>query len=199
MHQAADNRGAKHRISLRLSGIVEESVVDGPGIRCTLFVQGCPHHCRGCHSPQTHGFDGGYEADVAEMAALIRGNPLISGVTFSGGEPMCQAGALFRLARSIKEAGLGIAVYTGYTLEALLEENDRDRMELLRVCDILIDGRFEGEKRDLALLFRGSSNQRILDVPQSLQRQAAVPAVDPAWIGGLCPERVPPELAARLA
>ena len=172
-------------LKIRLSGIVEESIVDGPGIRYVFFVQGCPHLCRGCHSPQTHSFEGGYEADVVELAAWVQKNSLISGVTFSGGEPMCQAGALFHLARSLQETGLDIAVYTGYTLEALLEENHKDRMGLLKLCDVLVDGRFEEKNRDLALPFRGSSNQRILDVQQSLKRQEAVPVTDPAWGGSL--------------
>ncbi|MDR2736762.1 MAG: anaerobic ribonucleoside-triphosphate reductase activating protein [Gracilibacteraceae bacterium] len=173
-----EERGQK----IRLSGIAEESVVDGPGIRSVFFVQGCPHGCHGCHNPHTHAFDGGYEADVDDLAVLVKGNPLISGVTFSGGEPLCQAVPLAVLARKIKETGLEIALYTGYTWEGLLAENDKDRLELLRLCDVLIDGRFVEDKRDLALVFRGSSNQRILDVQRSFRSQSAVLVTDPAWL-----------------
>jgi anaerobic ribonucleoside-triphosphate reductase activating protein len=112
---------------------------------------------------------------------LVKGNPLIAGVTFSGGEPMCQAAALFCVASRVKEAGLGIALYTGYTLESLLTENDRDRIRLLELCDVLVDGRYEEDKRYPAQAFKGSSNQRVLDVQQSLGKRRAILAAAPEW------------------
>ena len=168
---------------LRINGIVEESVVDGPGIRYTVFVQGCPHHCAGCHNPQTHSFDGGYEMNIEGIFSDITANPLITGVTFSGGEPMCQALALCVLAEKIKNAGLELAIYTGYTFEQLLKDSNTDRLKLLALCDILIDGTFQKDKQDMTLLFRGSKNQRILDSKKSLELKSAVYTTDPAWTG----------------
>ena len=168
---------------LRINGVIGESVVDGPGIRTVVFVQGCPLRCPGCHNPQTHSFDGGYEEEVGDLLAEIRSDPLLSGVTFSGGEPMCQAGALCDLAKGARGFGLHVAVYTGYTFEELLAENDPDRMRLLSLSDVLIDGPFVMEKRNLTLRFKGSSNQRILDVRRSLLSGAAVDSLDTEWIG----------------
>ncbi|MFQ9871611.1 MAG: anaerobic ribonucleoside-triphosphate reductase activating protein [Oscillospiraceae bacterium] len=162
--------------TLRLAGVVRESIVDGPGIRFTIFVQGCPHHCPGCHNAQTHDFSGGYDSDTDRLLAAIAKDPLLQGVTFSGGEPFEQAEALAFLGREIKARGLNLISYSGYTFEQLLAGASQrpDWLELLKQCDYLIDGRYEQEKRDLTLHFRGSSNQRILDVPQSLTEGRAV-------------------------
>ncbi len=167
---------------LNVAGVVAESITDGPGIRTTIFVQGCPHGCPGCHNPETHDFSGGSAADTDALFAAIAANPLLSGVTFSGGEPMCQAAALAALGARIKAAGLELACYTGYTLEALLAENDPDRMALLRVCDVLVDGPFLLAERSLELKFKGSRNQRALDVQKSLAARAAVLCTDERWI-----------------
>ena len=156
---------------LRISGIEPESIVDGPGIRYVIFVQGCPHGCAGCHNPQTHDFQGGHERETEKMLEEIRRNPLLSGVTFSGGEPFCQPEALAELGKKIKEMGLNLVCYTGYTFEELLARARTEPfvMELLMLTDILIDGRFVLEEKSLMLKFRGSRNQRILNVSASLK------------------------------
>ena len=167
---------------LNIAGVVGDSITDGPGLRTTIFVQGCPHCCPGCHNPETHDFAGGRAADTDALFADIAANPLLSGVTFSGGEPMCQAAPLAVLGARIKQAGLEVACYTGYTLEALLAEKDPDRMALLAVCDVLVDGPFVLAERSLELRFKGSRNQRTLDVQKSLAAGAPVLCTDPRWV-----------------
>ncbi len=162
--------------TIQVSGVIPESIVDGPGIRYSLFVQGCPHHCPGCHNPQTHPFEGGVTRTVEDILAEVEEDPLISGVTFSGGEPLCQAAALAELAKELNARGKNIVCYTGYTFEQLLEENDPDRMTLLQQCKYLIDGPFLLAEKSLMVKFRGSKNQRILDVKASLEAGAAVEA-----------------------
>lgn len=149
---------------LRISGIIEESIVDGEGIRFVIFVQGCPHHCAGCHNPDTHDFVGGQIIATDKLLKQISENPLLRGVTFSGGEPFCQAGPLAELAARVREKGLDVTTYTGFTLEALEAKKAPDIDALLSQTDILIDGPFDLDKRDLALRFRGSTNQRIIDM-----------------------------------
>lgn len=165
--------------SIRLAGIIRESIVDGPGIRFVVFVQGCPHHCEGCHNPQSHDFSGGFETDTDRIFEEIKKDPLIQGVTFSGGEPFCQPAALAELASRIKnELGLGVMSFSGFTLEELLKlgEKNPQIIRLLKQLDYLVDGRFVLALKDIGLLFRGSSNQRILDVPLSLASGRAVNA-----------------------
>lgn len=153
--------------SIRISGIQEESIVDGPGIRYVVFTQGCPHHCAGCHNPETHCFEGGREETVEAIMAQIRKNPLVSGVTLSGGEPMVQAAQLIPLAEQAKAAGKHLMVYSGYTFEELCTMQDAAVTKLLHLCDLLVDGRFEQEQKSLEIRFRGSKNQRIIDLPQT--------------------------------
>lgn len=156
---------------IRIAGTVSESIVDGPGIRYTVFTQGCPHHCEGCHNPETHDFDGGRLAETDKIYTHILNNPLLKGVTFSGGEPFCQSAPLYDLAKKLKEnTKLDIMIYTGFLFEKLLEmsETDEDIKNLLSVADIIVDGRFMLAERSLDLKFKGSKNQRILDVPASL-------------------------------
>ena len=138
--------------------------MDGKGIRSVIFTQGCPHHCPGCHNPQTHDFFGGHMVDTDDLLEELRENPLLKGVTFSGGEPFCQPAPLAELARKIHACGLDVTVYTGYTYEQLIDQHNPDTDELLRQADVLIDGRYEQDKRDLTLRFRGSSNQRVIDM-----------------------------------
>lgn len=154
---------------LKVSGTVNDSIVDGPGIRYTIFVQGCPHHCPGCHNPQTHDFAGGYPADVEKMLSEIQENPLLGGVTFSGGEPFCQPEALCELAKEIKAIGKHLMVYSGYTYEQLQELGAKRPavLELLELCDVLVDGPFLEAERDLTLTFRGSANQRLIDLKKT--------------------------------
>lgn len=154
---------------IRLAGLEEESIVDGPGLRMTLFAQGCPHHCKGCHNPETHAFDAGTFYRIADLLALYAENPLLQGVTFSGGEPFEQAGALSCLAASVHKMDGDIVTYTGYTFESLLEQIAKKAPQasawqsLLDQTDLLIDGPYIESLRDLELTFRGSSNQRLLD------------------------------------
>jgi anaerobic ribonucleoside-triphosphate reductase activating protein len=163
---------------LRISGIVNESIVDGPGIRYVLFVQGCKHNCPGCHNPQTHSFEGGVLTDTEQLYREILKNPLLDGITFSGGEPFEQAGALWELAEKVGKVGLNVITYTGYTFEYILEKmkKDKDWERLLNISDILIDGRFEIEKKNELLKFIGSENQRIIDVKKSLEKGFVVEA-----------------------
>lgn len=156
--------------TIRLAGVVRESIVDGPGLRFTVFCQGCPHGCEGCHNPATHDFEGGYDCEISKIIAAVDENPLLDGVTFSGGEPMCQPEAFTVLAGELKKRNLNIMVYTGYTYEELLRlaETRPAVGKLLELTDYLVDGRFILAQRDLTLPFRGSTNQRILDMKQTL-------------------------------
>lgn len=152
--------------TIRLAGVVRESIVDGPGFRFTVFCQGCPHNCEGCHNPATHDFAGGYDCHISRILEAVDQNPLLDGVTFSGGEPMCQSEQFYHLAVEVKKRNLNIVTYTGFTYEELLlmSKNNIWIVKLLDLTDILIDGRFLIEERDLTLLFRGSGNQRVIDM-----------------------------------
>ena len=154
---------------LRLAGIVRESIVDGPGIRFTIFCQGCPHACPGCHNPETHDFAGGSDCSTDRLMEEIDKDPLLAGVTFSGGEPFCQAEAFAAMGKKVKARGLSLTVFSGYTYEELMKmaEADGHVRELLELTDLLIDGPFVQELRDLTLQFRGSSNQRLIDMEKT--------------------------------
>ena len=167
---------------LNLSGIVEDSIVDGPGIRMTVFSQGCPHHCPGCHNPETWEFGCGTDIDEERILEIVRSNPLCRGVTFSGGEPFAQAEGFAKLAKLLKQAGYEVASYSGYTFEQL-QKGSAAQQELLENIDILIDGPFIQAEKSLELVFRGSRNQRILDVPKSLATGGAVWTVSGRWLG----------------
>ena len=152
--------------TIRIAGVVRESIVDGPGLRFSVFCQGCPHHCEGCHNMATHDFSGGYDCEISRILEAIDENPLLDGVTFSGGEPMCQPEAFYNLAVQVKERGLNIVTYTGFTYEELITmgESNIGVKKLMDLTDILVDGRFVLEERDLTLPFRGSANQRLIDM-----------------------------------
>ena len=167
---------------LDLSGIVSDSIVDGPGIRVTVFCQGCPHHCPGCHNPETWAFGCGTPMEEERILEIVQSNRLCRGVTFSGGEPFAQAEGFAKLAKLLKDRGYEVASYSGYTFEQLLEGTDAQK-ELLRSIDVLIDGPFLREEKSLELIFRGSRNQRILDVPKSLASGRAVPMPPGRWTG----------------
>lgn len=152
--------------TIRLAGIIRESIVDGPGIRFTVFCQGCPHGCPGCHNPESHDFDGGKDCSIDRLLEEIDKDPLLAGVTFSGGEPFCQPEGFLELAKGVKERGLNITSFSGYTFQQLTDmsaENDAVR-DLLDMTDILVDGPYIKAQRDLTLQFRGSSNQRVIDM-----------------------------------
>ena len=167
---------------LNVSGIVSDSIVDGPGIRTTIFSQGCPHHCKGCHNPETWAFGCGTDIPVEKIVDIVKSNPLCKGVTFSGGEPFSQAAAFAKLAVLLKAEGYEVASYSGYTFEELLEGSEAQQ-QLLSVIDILIDGRFLLEQKSLEIAFRGSRNQRILDVKKSLAEGRAVETTSRRWLG----------------
>lgn len=167
---------------LELSGIVSDSVVDGPGIRVTVFAQGCPHRCEGCHNPETWEFGCGTQVDTGRVLEIVRSNPLCRGVTFSGGEPFAQAAGYAELARELKTLGYEVASYSGYTFEQLLNGTSEQR-ELLGFIDVLIDGPFVLAEKSLELNFRGSRNQRIIDVPASLAAGKAVEITAGRWTG----------------
>ena len=167
---------------LDLSGIVSDSIVDGPGIRTTIFSQGCPHHCPGCHNPETWDFGCGTKVPVEAIVEIVKSNPLCRGVTFSGGEPFAQAAGFAKLAKLLKEQDYEVASYSGYTFEELLDGSD-DQKELLESIDILIDGPFLLAEKSLEIAFRGSRNQRILDVKKSLAAGRAVETASKRWLG----------------
>lgn len=165
--------------TIRIAGVIKQSIVDGPGLRFVVFTQGCPHRCPGCHNPQTHSFSEGYDCPVDKILLEMQKNPLLKGITLSGGEPFCRAGELIPLVRAVRELGGDVFCYSGYTFEELLElaKDDPAISELLALLDVLVDGRFMLEERDLQLRFRGSRNQRVLDIPASLEAGEAVLAV----------------------
>lgn len=151
-------------MEIRCAGLVDDSVVDGDGYRLTVFTQGCPHHCPGCHNPKTHDFAGGSIYQAEDILAKIKANPLLSGVTFSGGEPFCQPEPLSWLAREVHALGLDVWSYSGYTLEEIEQHGSEAMKELLSNIDVLVDGPFLEAERDLTLRFRGSRNQRVIDM-----------------------------------
>ncbi|MBQ6933629.1 MAG: anaerobic ribonucleoside-triphosphate reductase activating protein [Clostridia bacterium] len=159
---------------LRIAGVIRESIVDGPGLRFVVFTQGCTHNCEGCHNPATHALDGGYEITSDRILTEFFKNPLLKGITLSGGEPFLQAGELVPIAKSVKEGKKDVVIYTGYTLEALRAMNDNDVNELLSYCDVLVDGPFILAQRDLTLTFKGSRNQRIIDMNETRKQGSIV-------------------------
>lgn len=157
------------KTSIRVSGIIEESIVDGPGVRLVIFSQGCPHQCKGCHNPETHAMDGGKLITVKEILDMVKENPLLDGVTFSGGEPFEQAVEFAFLAKELRKLGMGIITYTGYVLEDLIKLNKDGYKQLLEETDTLVDGPYVEEQRSLGLTFKGSKNQRIIDVKRDIE------------------------------
>ena len=157
--------GGSIKMKLRVASLINDSIVDGPGFRYAVYVQGCSHHCKGCHNPQTHDFNGGFEADTEKIWQEIKENPLLSGITFSGGDPLFQPVPLLELAKKAKANGFSVWCYTGWTLEQLIEKNDPEIIRLLHYVDVLVDGRFEQDQKTMDLPFRGSKNQRLIDLP----------------------------------
>lgn len=163
-------------LTIRIADIVQESIVDGPGIRMVIFTQGCPHHCPGCHNPQTHDPHGGRKVNVVEIIDQMLRNPLLDGITFSGGEPFDQPDAVARIAQAAKRLGKDVWCYTGYTWEEILK--DYNKKWVLMDIDYLVDGRFDIKQRTLDLPWRGSRNQRIIDVMESLRSGEVVEWMD---------------------
>ena len=151
----------------RIAGIERNSIVDGVGLRYVVFFQGCLRHCDGCHNPETWDFNGGKRMTTADIIAdMAAQHPLIKGLTLSGGEPMMQPKAALELARAAKELGWNVWCWTGYTLDALISVSldNPEVSELLSTIDYLVDGSYRKELRTLELPWRGSSNQRVINM-----------------------------------
>ena len=162
-------------MKIRLAAPLQsDSIVDGEGIRAVLWTQGCRHHCKGCHNRETWDFDGGYLEDTETIKEQLKSLEGQDGITLSGGDPMFQVEACMDIAKYAKSIGLNVWCYTGYTFEALLKLNDPKILEFLNYIDVLVDGPFILKERSLDLIFKGSRNQRVLDVQKSLQKQEPV-------------------------
>ena len=159
---------------MKLCGIEMDSVVDGPGIRMTVFFQGCPHHCEGCHNPETWDYDAEcMEMSVAEVLKLFDGDSILTGLTLSGGEPLSPRNfeEIFELVREMKKRNKNVWVFTGYTIDKVLDKYPNLREDLLPYVDVVVDGPFVLSQRDLMLDFRGSRNQRLIDIPKYLNNE----------------------------
>jgi anaerobic ribonucleoside-triphosphate reductase activating protein len=155
-------------MKIQISGIVYDSIVDGPGFRTAIFVQGCEKNCPGCHNPQTHDKTGGKTYDTADIIKDFGKNPMTQGITLTGGEPFLQPKPLIEIAKAAREKGLDVYVYSGYTYEEILK--DPEKKALLEQCDVLIDGEYIESQRSLDLNFRGSKNQRMIQIQNTEYR-----------------------------
>lgn len=151
-------------MNLRVLDIVDGTTVDGVGLRTSIYFAGCPHHCEGCHNPQSWDAGGGYEISIDDLVSRVVENEL--DVTFSGGDPLLQIVPLTELARRIKETGKNIWCYTGYTFENIISSPSLS--SILQYVDVIVDGRFIQSQRNISLHFRGSENQRVIDVKKSV-------------------------------
>lgn len=156
---------------INIAGIEAESVVDGEGWRFAIFTQGCKHHCKNCHNPQTWDMCGGTQMSVDSLVDTIeeafKENILMDGVTLTGGDPLYQPDATLRLCKKLKELDINIWVYTGFTYEEITK--DEKLMDIMSYIDVLVDGPFVESLKSLELEYRGSSNQRILDMKKTLE------------------------------
>ena len=162
-------------MQIKIADIIYETTSDMPGFSTSIYCQGCGHHCKNCHNPQTWDFDDGKYYSVEELFDIIVNEPF-SDVTFTGGDPMFQVEACMELAKFAKEKKLSVWCYTGFTFEELLEmsKNNKKIIEFLNYIDVLIDGKFVLEKKSLDVKFRGSTNQRIIDVKRSLEEEKTI-------------------------
>ncbi len=158
--------------TLRIAGAVGESIVDGPGIRYTVFTQGCPFRCKGCHNPQAQSLTGGIDVSLKILYDELKSDPLTTGITFSGGEPFIQPTPLAIFAKILRSEGYNLWSYTGYTFDKLV--SDKKRLALLEQLDVVVDGPFVMSKKSMLIDFRGSTNQRIIDVQASLKSGSVV-------------------------
>lgn len=163
-------------VRLAMPEIQTDSIVDGEGIRSVIWFQGCSHNCLGCHNPETHDYNKGVEVSLDKVKEMIDELEFQSGITFSGGDPMMQVEALEELAKYTKEKGMNVWVYTGYTYEELLKmgESNEQYKNVLNYIDILVDGKFILKQKSFDVKFRGSTNQRIIDVQKSLKQNKLV-------------------------
>ena len=167
---------------VRIADFIDESFVDGEGIRFAIFLQGCPHDCKGCHNPTTHDFYGGNIFDTEQIIERFKRNKLISGITLTGGEPLCQIRPATELAAAAKNLNLNVWCYTGYTYEYLINERFKTNEfftraqinNFLNYVDVLVDGPFILNQRDLTLRFCGSRNQRLIDIPKTLENKKII-------------------------
>ena len=168
---------------MHISGLVKESLVDGLGVRTTIFISGCRHNCKGCQNPETHNFKRGIEFDEElqwKVIDDIKCNPLIQGITLSGGDPMFSAKELVEFVKLAKDEldDINIWCYTGFTYEMIRNSNDSDAIDLLKLCNVLVDGKFVEEQKDITLSFKGSGNQRVIDVKESLKQGLVVKVME---------------------
>lgn len=166
---------------VRLAGEIQtDSIVDGEGIRSVIWFQGCTHNCKDCHNPETHDLNGGFEVNLSDLVDSIRNLEYQNGITLSGGDPFFQPYAAKIVAKAAHENKMNVWAYTGFTFENLLKiiEKNEDIKELLNNIDVLVDGKFEIENKTYNARFRGSSNQRILDVKKSLKEKKAIKYMD---------------------
>ena len=158
---------------MKIAGFYDESISNGLGWRAVLFVSGCPHHCPGCHNKEAQDFNYGEEFNEEEILKRIKENSILNGITISGGEPLCKENipGVLKFIKDVKEIRpeFNVWCYSGYTLDQLIDRNEEETNKCLNEIDVLVDGRFVEEKKDPTLKFRGSSNQRILDLKPSLQ------------------------------
>lgn len=156
-------------MKIRIAGYENDSITDGPGIRFVLFVQGCPRRCPGCHNPESQSYSGGTEVEIEDILTKIRENPLLDGITLSGGEPFLQADKLAVIAKEAHRLGLSVITYTGYIFDDLVHDGRKEWMDLIEESDYIVDGPYEEKLRSLELKFKGSANQRIINVKKTLQ------------------------------
>lgn len=164
---------------MNISGVVHESLVDGIGVRTTIFISGCNHDCKGCQNPNTQNFNDGQEFTLElqqEIINKIKANLLTQGITLSGGDPMFSAKELVEFISLVKRElnDINIWCYTGYKYEEVRHSKNLDMIDLLKLCDVLVDGKFIEEQKDITLSFRGSKNQRIIDVQESIKQNKVV-------------------------
>ena len=157
---------------IRLFGVANDSIVDGPGLRYSIYTQGCPHHCAGCHNPESWAFDGGEVTTVGALIDDIQKNKLIHDVTISGGDPFVQARPVSILVKELKKRDFSVWIYSGWTYEELQKKAEEDEAisEILNYVDVLVDGRFEESLKSLDLKWKGSSNQRVIDMNKTREK-----------------------------
>lgn len=158
---------------MKYAGLMENDFTDGCGVCVSLWTQGCPHHCSGCHNPKTWDFQGGYDVPDnirGEIVKAISANGITRNFSILGGEPLCKENLDFvlNIIKAVRAAYPHIKIYiwTGYTYQELIEQNDNRIIEILKRANVLIDGRYEEDKRDITLPLRGSSNQNIINLDE---------------------------------
>jgi len=160
-------------VKIRLAGDLQpDSIVDGPGIRTVIWTQGCSHNCPGCHNPLTHDFNGGFLVDIEDVKKELTKLEGQDGITLSGGDPLFQKDACIEICKFAKDKGMNIWCFTGFLFEDLIK--DEKALELLSHIDVLVDGKFILAEKSLNLYYKGSRNQRIIDVKKSLKKKKVV-------------------------